>query len=97
MNTLRDTYGPLLHLTEQDRRGLCWLKTRARQLLNGLKRRRRYGVPRGAHYTEQEGQLIEALAVLEREAGRLLDIIAGGQEKILSEGGGNEAAHLTTT
>ena len=78
---IRDAYGPVVRLSEQDGRGLCWLKTRARQLLNGLKRRRRYGIPRGAGYTPEEGQLIDSLVTLEREAGRLLTLVEAPARK----------------
>ncbi len=75
--TLQDAFGPLLRIDRRDRAGLTWCKHRARMWLTALKRRRCYGVPRGAGYTEAEGQLIEALTGLEREAGRLLDLIGG--------------------
>lgn len=77
MNVLHDTYGPLIRLDARDLAGLTWVKVRARQWINGLKRRRRYGMPRGAAYTEQESQVIEALAGLEREVGRLLAMSEG--------------------
>lgn len=72
---LNDTFGPLLHIDRRDRAGLMWVKTRSRMWLTALKRRRRYGVPRGTVFTPEEGQLIEALTGLEREAGRLLEMI----------------------
>jgi hypothetical protein len=72
---IRDAFGPLLRIDRRDVAGLTWVKHRARFWLTALKRRRRYGVPRGAAYTPEESQLIEALTGLEREAGRLLDLI----------------------
>lgn len=53
---LHDPFGRLLALDRRDVAGLMWVKTRSRMWINGLKRRRRYGVPRGAAYTEQEGR-----------------------------------------
>jgi len=75
-----DDFGPLLTLDRRDVAGLTWIKSRARFWLTALKRRRRYGVPRGAGYTEAEGRLIEALTGLEREAGRLLDLIGSNPD-----------------
>jgi hypothetical protein len=72
---LQDAFGPLLRIDRRDAAGLTWTKRRARMWLTALKRRRKYQVDRGAPYTPQEGALIEALAGLEREAGRLLDLI----------------------
>ncbi len=75
IGTLTDTFGPLLRLDRRDRAGLLWIKTRSRMWLNGLKRRRRYGVPRGEPFTKEEAALIGLLSDLERDAGRLLDLM----------------------
>ena len=74
---LQDAFGPLLRIDRRDRAGLLWCKRRARFWITDLKRRRRYGVPRGAGYTPEESQLIEALTALEREAAKLLDLVDG--------------------
>lgn len=73
--SIRDEFGPLLRIDRRDRAGLTWIKHRARFWLTALKRRRRYGVPRGAAYTPQEGALIEALTDLERSTDQLLGLI----------------------
>lgn len=72
---LRDAFGPLLRIDRRDRAGLRWVKTRCQMWLTALKRRRRYGVPRGADYTPEESDLIGHLTALENAAGRLLDLI----------------------
>ena len=72
---LRDDFGVLLTLDRRDVAGLTWVKHRARMWFTALKRRRRYGMPKGADYTPQEGALIEALADLERSTDRLLGLI----------------------
>jgi len=70
-----DSYGPLLCLDRRDVAGLVWIKTRSRMWINGLKRRRKYQVERGAIYTPEESAVIETLADLENAVGRLLKLI----------------------
>lgn len=69
---LYDRFGPIIRLSPQDRRGLTWLKVRARQWLNGLKRRRRYSLPRGCAFTSEESELIGTLTALENAISSLL-------------------------
>lgn len=79
--TLSDAYGPLLYLSDHDRRGLEWLKVRARQLLNGLKRRRKFALPAGAMFTPEESEVIGYLAALETATGKLLELSGEGGHK----------------
>lgn len=69
---ISDRYGPLLYLSDQDRRGLEWLKLRAQVWRNAIRRRRKYGVSRGEPFTPEESELIGTLAALENAISRLL-------------------------
>jgi len=66
-----------LHLTHRDRTGLLWLLQRCAAWQFTLKRRRKYAIPKGGPFAEQEAHLLRALIDLERATGNLLEAAGG--------------------
>ena len=62
----------LLRLDRRDMAGLRWIHARSRFWRTVLKRRRKYGIPRGAGFDPEEAEALQALADLERAASVLL-------------------------
>ncbi len=62
----------LLRIDNRDRRGLAWLKRRAASWKTTLKRRRKYGVRRGAGFEPEEAEVLQALTNIEKAADTLL-------------------------
>lgn len=76
---LHDAFGPLLRIDRRDVAGLLWCKRRAQMWRDTLRRRRKYAVPKGANFTQEESAVIETLADLEGAAGRLLTLMEQNQ------------------
>ena len=62
----------MLTFTPMDARGLRWLKARCAAWQLNLKRQRKYAMPRGAPFTEQEAHLLRVLLDLEQASEQVL-------------------------
>ena len=79
------TTNRLLRLDDRDRRGLEWVRNRARFWITVLKRKRKYGLPRGAEFDPAEDDRLRSLLDLEQAAERLLQEEAHEEDKLCQE------------
>ena len=75
----------MLTLTDQDQAGLCWLKGRCAAWQHSLRRRRKYGLARGADFSPEDARIIGALLDVERRSRGLRELVGGRKERKCDE------------